>query len=393
MSKIRTNVATKVNAGNVRAEKRDGRSVLIVASKTLPDNIIMNGVLYPADEIKKAFNTLEGTQAPFGHPQVDGQFVNALHPAALNSAHIGAHNENVRQEDGVVLLDKVIDVDVASRTEQGRAVLDAINKGDPIHTSTGLYYEPEDAPKGKSYHTIARNMVFDHDCILIGESGAATPAQGVGMMVNSVLEDSTVTRRAELTAALRALKPLGDGWYWLRDDDDAVVVFEFEPQGTSGSTEYATDYTIAEDGVLTLSSDIYPVKQVTVWERVKAVVAKLTVITNKEAVTMTPEELKAQLDAHMSGVKQLLDDSNKAVAEQLTATNAAIAELGAEQRAKVDATTAANRATVAAKYGELVANALEGDALADMAAKCQIGAGVAAPVIGTNADLSNTLPE
>ena len=27
-------------------------------------------------------------------------------------------------------------------------------------------------------------MYFDHDAILLGEEGAATPSQGVGMMVN-----------------------------------------------------------------------------------------------------------------------------------------------------------------------------------------------------------------
>lgn len=399
MNKMRVNLATEVVTTAVRKEQRSGRDVLIVPSKTLPDNIIMNGVLYPADEIAKSFHTLEGTFAPLGHPQVDGQYVNAANPLAINGFHIGAHNENVRQIDGVVHLDKVIDIDAASRTEQGLRVLNTIEKGEPIHTSTGLEFEPEDAPKGASYKLIARKMNFDHDCILLDVPGAATPAQGVGMMVNALLENSTVMRRAELTAALRLLNPLGEGWYWLRDEDDTTVIFEFEAKGTAGGIEYATEYTIGDDGVLVLSSDIYPVRQVTTWERMKSAIVKLvtptvaTTATNSEAVKMTPEELKAQLDAHMEGVKTLLAANAAEVGEKLTAVNSALDKLGEASRLQADKTTAANRAIVSSKLGELIANALEGDALADMAAKCQADGGVLPQVGANSAALANTLPE
>lgn len=398
MSQIRVNVATQVVASLVRTEQRNGRTVMVVPSKTLPDNIVMKGVMYPAVEIAKAFHTLEGTQAPFGHPMVDGQYVNALHPAALNACHIGAHNENVRQVNGSVHLDKVIDVDVASRTEQGQAVLDAINKGEPIHTSTGLTYEPEVAPKGSDYHTIARNMVFDHDCILLGEPGAATPAQGVGMMVNSLLDGSTVERRELLTDALRTLKPKGDGWYWVRDENETTVVFEYEPSGQGHPvTDYATDYSLDTEGVVVLSSEIYPVKRVSTWERVKSAVFKLVTPTvnnhKEEAVAMTPEELQTALDAHTQSIKAMLETNSAAIAEQLTTVNSAVAALGEQDRKRVDELTAANRAVVEAAHGKVIAEALNGEALAEMAAKCQ--AKGSAPLVGANSgsDLSNTLPE
>jgi hypothetical protein len=400
MNKIRVNVATQTDVTKVRTEQRNGRTVLIVPSKTLPDNIVMKGVMYPAEEIAKSYKTLEGTQAPFGHPMVDGQYVNALHPAALNSAHIGAHNENVRQENGVVLLDKVIDVDVAERTEQGRAVLNAINKGDPIHTSTGLVYDPEDAPKGSAYKTIARNMLFDHDCILIGEAGAATPAQGVGMMVNALLDGSEVEKREQLTEGLRALAPMGEGWYYLQDYNAAELIFEFEGEQTGGVTSpaasYATAYTFNDSGVLVLSSEYYPVKRVSTWERAKSAVIKLVTVNKsnpKEAVSMTPEEMKAALDAHTESIKSLLAENTASIGEQLTAVNTAVAELGAIDRKQADVLTAANRAAVESVHGKVIADALDGEALEAMAAKCQSSAAV--PLIGTNSaeSLTNTLPE
>jgi len=199
MKQVRVNVTTAANMAAIRHEKRNGRDVIIVPSATLPDGIIMNKIKYPADEIEKGFMTLNDTLAPFGHPRVNGDFVSASHPDGLAISYIGAHNINVRRENGRVLIDKIIDVEVASQSPNGKAVIEAINAGKPVHTSTGLLCSL-DSPDGEDHEHIARNMYFDHDAILLNEEGAATPDQGVGMMVNakgehidvinSTLEDS-----------------------------------------------------------------------------------------------------------------------------------------------------------------------------------------------------------
>ncbi len=181
---IRVNIRTVANIGGVRRERRNGRDKIIVPSATLPDDVVMNEIRYPADEIAKGFGTLNGTLAPLGHPTIEGKFVSASHPEGINIGWIGAYNENVRRENGRVYLDKVIDVARAKESEGGKAVLAAIDAGEPIHTSTGLLCELEEA-SGEGYKYIARNMEFDHDAILLGEEGAATPEQGVGMLVNS----------------------------------------------------------------------------------------------------------------------------------------------------------------------------------------------------------------
>jgi hypothetical protein len=187
---IRVNVTSVANAKAVRKEKRNGRDVIIVPSATLPDDIVMNGslgpILYPADEIAKSFKGLERTPAPLGHPTINGKFVSASDPEGINIGHIGAWNENVRREKGRVFLDKVIDVEVANRSEGGKAVLAAIEAGGPIHTSTGLLCQLEAVNgEGSKHKHVARSIVFDHDAILLNEQGAATPEKGVGMLVNS----------------------------------------------------------------------------------------------------------------------------------------------------------------------------------------------------------------
>lgn len=183
----RINVRTAVNASKIRRERRDGRDVIIVPSATMPDGVVMNRVRYPAAAIEKGFGSLEGTPAPLGHPDINGQFVSASDPRGMVRGFVGAWNENVRRESGRVLIDKVIDVAFANQLEGGRTVLEAIEAGEPIHTSTGLYATMNALENDDEADFEAADLVFDHDAILVGETGAATPEQGVGMLVNKAI--------------------------------------------------------------------------------------------------------------------------------------------------------------------------------------------------------------
>jgi hypothetical protein len=202
MTTVRVNVSTKTATKKARREKRDGRDVVIVPAATLPDDIVMNAIRYPGDEIAKGFASLEGTLAPLGHPTINGKFVSARDPKGIVRGWVGAWNENVRREKGSdgrhrVHLDKVIDVEVANQSEGGKRVLAAIDKGEPIHTSTGLLCHL-DEPAAEGEPRIARDMVFDHDAILLDEPGAAKPEDGVGIFVNAsgVSEDVAVLNSA-----------------------------------------------------------------------------------------------------------------------------------------------------------------------------------------------------
>lgn len=180
---IRANIRANVNSSKIRRETIHGRDTIIVPSYTLPDDVVMNGIKYPAAEIAKGYKTLENSPAPFGHPLVDGMFVSARSPLGLNMAYFGAWNANVEQRDGRVYIEKMIDVERANESEMGRRVLEVVEKGEPIHTSTGVLLNlrecNDDDAEFEGY-----NLEFDHDAILLDERGAATPEQGVGMFVN-----------------------------------------------------------------------------------------------------------------------------------------------------------------------------------------------------------------
>lgn len=188
MTQTRINIRTLVNSSGIRRERREGREVIVVPSATLPDNIVMNGIRYPSEEIEKSFMGLNNTPAPLGHPLMAGKFLSAYDPRAIPKNSIGAWNENVRRENGRVFIDKVIDVEFANQLESGRKVLNAIEQGKPIHTSTGLLAVLRPVSNVDGVKSDAVDMVFDHDAILLDVDGAATPEQGVGMLVNSATD-------------------------------------------------------------------------------------------------------------------------------------------------------------------------------------------------------------
>lgn len=187
---VRVNITSRVNQDMISRRSKNGRDQIVIRSVVARDDTVLNGILYPRDELEGAMNTLDRTPAPFGHPvDMNGAFLPASDPEAINGFYFGAYNENPRRDDNRILADKVIDVKRAEESEQGRRVLEAIEQGDPIHTSTGLYCEVDEGDEEDSTRFVARNIIFDHDAILLDEEGAITPEQGVGMLVNKKATD------------------------------------------------------------------------------------------------------------------------------------------------------------------------------------------------------------
>jgi uncharacterized protein YfkK (UPF0435 family) len=343
MKQIRVNVKTRVNNAAIRRETRNGREVIIVPSATLPDNVVMNGIMYPADEIEKSYQTLNRTPAPLGHPVVNGKFVSARDPEAINGHWVGAWNENVRRENGRVLIDKVIDVDVANSLPRGKQVIDAINAGEPIHTSTGLIMQREPV-QNDEYGFIARNMQFDHDAILLNESGAATPEQGVGMMVNG-----------EQVEVVNVSIP-EDELEWMGQ----IVIDNLEREDRKNR-----------------------------WAEVKnRVVAAIRDALNPITVAANEDETmdQKQFDELKSQVESLVANRDEAVS---AAVQAAVEPLTKQ----IEQLSAANKAAEEARKGELVsrivnvglldeetAKTLDINALTKLAEKCKPG--LAAPIAG-----------
>lgn len=180
-------ISNLVNSSKIREEIIDGDPHLIVPSVALVYDIVMNGLLYSKEEIDKGYSTLEGSPSPCPHPVIEGEIVSAHDQRAMNLFSVGAWNRNVHIEGDKVVMEKVINKRVAGTTETGRELLNAIQTGAPIHTSTGLSGMVDESQtgesKGKTYYGSVLNMRFDHDAFLLHEPGAATPSEGVGVNV------------------------------------------------------------------------------------------------------------------------------------------------------------------------------------------------------------------
>lgn len=401
---IQVNVTTKVNNKSIRKETHNNREHWVLSSYTLPANVIMNGGLYTSEQIDRHYRGIEGTLAPLGHPVLDGQFISAFSAEGINQGHVGAWNRNVKKSGNRVHVEKWIDIEVANQSEKGRELIErieAIERGDdvpPIHTSIAVFLEqlePSEQQKAMGAEWVADIKSVDHDAILLHEVGAATPEQGVGMMVNADAAHVMVAnsgamigesfrqleRRLE-KAAKEKFAPGDDQYAWVADftDSQAVVI-------TDGGTAKVYGYK-SESGKIVLEDTGTPVQREESW---------VTVVANKVKSIFLPQEKPAtnHKEGDMPLTKEekdeLFSEIGKGIAANVSEALKPITEkvdtLQANQEKQFEALTANSRKeeadkreVIAKTYGEVVANSLQGEALDEMFKKC----GTASP-IGTNA--------
>lgn len=185
------NISTLVANSEIRTEVVEGISFTVLPSRTLPPNIVMNGILYDEKDVEASIGTLDMSPVTIGHPVVNGKFTPASDPISQAAYGIlGAHNRvKGKTDDGRWVVEKLIPTEQLQNTERGKKLAEAIKHKRPIHTSTGVYLtkEPEIGVNamGQEYTSRAKIDRFDHDAILLNERGAATPEQGVGIFVNA----------------------------------------------------------------------------------------------------------------------------------------------------------------------------------------------------------------
>lgn len=395
MSRIQVNITAKVNTASIRRETIEGREHWVIPSYTLPFNVVMNDVMYPREEILRTYASLDSTLAPLGHPMKNGEFISAFSPEGINIGHIGAWNRNAKISGNRVYLEKWLDIEVAKRTDKGRELLErleAIEGGEdvpPIHTSVAAFIDALPAEEGAGYSSIAKIYNFDHDAILLSEVGAATPEQGVGLMVNAdearpiaanrgALAGLTFRDRERLLDAAareRFVKAEGD-YAWVVDFTDTQAVLL---RNANDSTLY--EYEI-KDGKVVFGDAGKPVERQESWvEKIPALNALKNFFTNQQArpattkegdMPLTNEEKAEIIAANQTAVKDLLAP----LTQSLLANTEAIAAIAAVQKADREALAANAKAAedgirkeVAAVHGDMVANALTGEALKDLHSK------------------------
>lgn len=403
---IQVNVTTKVNNQSIRKEIYNGREHWVLPSYTLPANVVMNGGLYPAEEIDAHYQGLDGTLAPLGHPQIDGKFISAFSPEGINQGHIGAWNRNAKKSGNRIYVEKWIDTVIANQSEQGRELLErveAIQRGDdvpPIHTSVAVFLdelEANEEQKALGANWVAKIHGMDHDAILLHEVGAATPEQGVGLMVNADLAkpikantgalvgESFREREGRLDRAVRekfASEP--DEYAWVADFTDSQVVI-VRNGGKAEVFGYSSD-----GGKISFDESGTAVARQESW---------VTIAANKFKSLFSPQGNPVpnhNTEGDMPLTKEELEQIGTIVSSAIAANNEtslkpitdALSGIQTNQQLLAETLTANSRAEEKAKreavakvHGDIVANALSGDALDAMFKSI----GTAAPLAGNSA--------
>lgn len=350
----RVHILTAVNAANV---SKSGSTYTIKDVCGAVDGIVMNSMLYGADQLAAGVASLNDKPAPAGHPKnAQGQHISALNGAALASAWIGSYCTNARHEGGRTLVDIVVNEAQAKAHPDGAKLIERLDAAiagtdaEPIHVSTGLMVEPITAngeSKGKKYTRIATNLRYDHLAILLNEQGAGTPEQGVGMFLNSAGEPEEVEavtvntdpedkRYAGLLGWLRKLVANDD----ISFDQIREALYAALPSGAwirevyakyliwtdSADKLWRQDYSIGSDGSLSFTSQPIEVTRKVEYEP----------ISNSQEGDILKDQILAALNA--AGIQTAgLDDSkllaaynafvSKPHVDALTAANSKLAEL------------------------------------------------------------------
>ena len=400
----RVNVISAINSSKI---KRVGNRIIVSGMVPIVDNVVMNGGLYPAEEIAKSYQTIADTPAPAGHPENgDGAYIPAGSADAMLNYYVGAWNRNVKYEGGKVSCDVEINVDQAMAMPKGKELVEKLEKAmngetvEPINVSTGLLLNKEKKSGkdgGKEYSWIARNMEFDHVAILLDQQGAATPSDGVGMFVNAAgekIEAETVVmniesvandKRGMLTRWVNAISG-GMSFGEIAEGLQEVIEEKF------GECRWVIDI-YSDSVVFTDGEEFYRVAYETTGDMVKVgdlpekVDRIVSYDVKKESVDMDAQKLAEQA---MNAAKASGEELGKVAAsiEALSSQVNALADVVKSLAADKDAALNAKREAVksAFKLDDVAVNAMGAAAIESLYGQTKQAAPIAGGMTGNAAD-------
>ncbi|EJC6303067.1 TPA: DUF2213 domain-containing protein [Enterobacter asburiae] len=430
-----------INASNISTTTINGQEHYVIRGAVpIVDDIVMNGGLYPAEEINNSYQTMEGKLMPLPHPMVDGKYVSANDPRAINAYHVGAWAQNVSKSGDQVVMDVYINKAVAETKPDGKRLINRLDEmiagtnTDPIHLSTGLLTNKEKKSgesKEKKYTWIARNMQFDHIAILLDEPGAGTPEEGVGMFVNADGQEGEV----ETASLIDAANSLKDGLvnkvkFFLTHNSDASFDEIYQmlreairaPSGSDvyryvvtvwpdkfiyeeGSKLFQQKYLIDDSTVTLVGDAVEVVRKPTEYEvktngetnpmkekmiaALNAAGVKTEGLTDDQVWDAYNEQMKKSASDDKKDGGDDIDDAGKSKKKEPAANNEempAWAKVLTEQVTALNSQINANaetekgnmRAAVKAKFGmtDVAVNALDGEPLKELFAQCQTSTGL-----------------
>ena len=248
------------NKSLTRYDTLEGKEHLVVPCVMITEGVhngSMGPLYYPAKEIAKSAPAWNSKPVVVNHPTINGLPISACAPDVFNTRKIGVLM-NTRWEDGKLKTECWIDVEKSNKVDD--RVLQAVENGEMMEVSTGLFMDDEKVEgewNGEKYETIVRNYRPDHLAILPDHKGACSIEDGAGLLRNKADLQGAEKKLADHLALRFNELSHNEIWRMLNDkiqtsagnDAWAIDVFDKFFTYDLGEKVYYQEYEIEDDEV------------------------------------------------------------------------------------------------------------------------------------------------
>jgi len=198
---IVSNVDTETKIKRETFDDVEHLVVPVIAAKEM----VMNGLLYPAEEFKDWVSTWNGVPVPVRHPQVNGLHVSAKSPRIHEQNNIGWFYNVDFTKDNKLKGEIWLNLDKVEKLKH-MDIVEKLEKGEIVEVSTGLFSNIEDKKgtfNGVPYDGIVRHIRPDHLALLPDDIGACSIKDGCGALKNNCECEEPKTIIDKFNKALR----------------------------------------------------------------------------------------------------------------------------------------------------------------------------------------------
>lgn len=246
-------ITGNVNTATMSVKTLSGKSYL-VGPVIMAREIVMNELLYTADDLKISVPHWNGRPIVVNHPKDDeGNFLSANDPTILEKTGIGLVFNTSVDKKARLKAEAWIDMEAVKNHKK---VEKKIADGEMLEVSTGLFLYPEKKKGefgGRKYKGVARNHKPDHLAILPDVKGACSVEDGAGFpRANEMLEVNELSggeMSSLLGKAIRRKYNANGSYAYLVDvyATEKYLIFERFNSQVGEYELYKTLYDIAED--------------------------------------------------------------------------------------------------------------------------------------------------
>ncbi len=324
------NIKIKTNNYKIKQVTFEGKDHIVVPVIMMTEGVHCGSggaVYHSIEELGHFPEAWNGIPVCIFHPKDEESYISANSPEVIETQTVGRiFNTHV---DGKKLKAECW-IDVSKISTISPLAYQYILEMRPLEVSVGVFTDDEKAEgewNGETYQSIAHNHRPDHLALLPGGQGACSWEDGAGIRANAKKEKKGVNNLEEnkqkrIDGYLLAFSDKGyldvlsklqqkmntfDGsgiWFFVEEVYEDNFVYYREDQ-TSGERKYfKRNYSLAEDGTISLDEEIIPVVRKTEYVPIS------TNVKNKKGV-MGTMKVKAHIDSLISSGKFTEEDRTK----------------------------------------------------------------------------------